>query len=120
MPSSVIVWDTVPDLSGFAAANALVRRSNNELRAEMGDKFPKLIFHSIVCIGALVAQRQEEHWSISALGAPIGEQTEKESRGVGGGGLVTDPRIRQRQRQRSTTQSPRDGQWTTPPLSATG
>jgi hypothetical protein len=33
---------------------------------EMEDKFPKLIYHSIVCIGALVGQRREEHWEVSA------------------------------------------------------
>ena len=45
----------------------------------MGDKFPKLIYHSIVCIGALVAQREDEHWAVSAIGAPnIGERSEKE------------------------------------------
>jgi hypothetical protein len=45
----------------------------------MGDKFPKLIYHSIVCIGVLVAQRQEEHWAVSAVGAPnIGERWESE------------------------------------------
>ena len=81
MPSSIIVWDieTVPDLRGFAAANALSGRSDDEVRAELGDKFPKLIYHSIVCIGALVAQPNEEHWSVSAVGAPhIGERSEKE------------------------------------------
>jgi 3'-5' exonuclease len=81
MPSSIIVWDieTVPDLGGFAAANALTGRSDDEVRAEMGEKFPKLIYHSIVCIGALVAQWREEHWTVSALGAPhIGERSEKE------------------------------------------
>jgi 3'-5' exonuclease len=81
MPASVIVWDieTVPDLRGFAAANGLIGKPDDEVRAEMGDKFPKLIFHSIVCIGALVAQRQEEWWSVSAVGAPsIGERPEKE------------------------------------------
>ena len=81
MPASIIVWDieTVPDLRGFAAANGLIGKLEEELRAEMGDKFPKLIYHSIVCIGALVAQRQEEHWAVSALGAPhIGERSEKE------------------------------------------
>ena len=80
MPS-IIVWDieTVPDLSGFAAANASTGRSDDEVRAEMGEKFPKLIYHSIVCIGALVAQRREEHWTVSAFGAPhIGERSEKE------------------------------------------
>ena len=81
MPASVIVWDieTVPDLRGFAAANGLIGRPDDEVRAELGDKFPKLIYHSIVCIGALVAQRQEEHWSVSAVGAPhVGERLEKE------------------------------------------
>lgn len=72
MPASVIVWDidTVPDLCDFTAANGLTGKTDDEVRAETGDKFPKLIFHSIVYIGALVAQQQEEHWSISAVGAP--------------------------------------------------
>ena len=81
MPASVIVWDieTVPDLRGFAAANGLIGRPDDEVRAELGDKFPKLIYHSIVCIGALVAQRQDEHWAVSAVGAPnIGERSERE------------------------------------------
>ena len=81
MPASVIVWDieTVPDLRGFGAANGLIGKLDDEVRAEMGDKFPKLIYHSIVCIGALVAQRQEEHWTVSAVGAPhIGERPERE------------------------------------------
>jgi len=46
----------VPDLRGFAAAKGLAGKRDDEVRAEMGDKFPKLIYHSIVCIGALVAQ----------------------------------------------------------------
>lgn len=81
MTASVIVWDieTVPDLRGFAAAKGLAAKSDDEVRAEMGDKFPKLIYHSIVCIGALVAHRQEEHWEVSAVGAPnVGERSEKE------------------------------------------
>ena len=81
MPASAIVWDieTVPDLRGFAAANALMGRPDDEVRAEMGEKFPKLIYHSIVCIGALVAQRQDECWAVTAVGAPhIGERSEKE------------------------------------------
>ncbi|HKN29007.1 MAG TPA: ribonuclease H-like domain-containing protein [Roseiarcus sp.] len=81
MPSSIIVWDieTVPDLRGFAAANALTGKPDDEVRVEMGEKFPRLVYHSIVCIGALVAQRQDEHWAVTALGAPnIGERLEKE------------------------------------------
>jgi hypothetical protein len=81
LTQSVIVWDieTVPDLRGFAAAKGLVNKSDDEVRAEMGDKFPKLIYHSIVCIGALIAQRRDERWEVSAVGAPnVGERTEKE------------------------------------------
>jgi 3'-5' exonuclease len=59
MQSSVIVWDleTVPDLGGFAAANDLIGKSDVEVREAIGDKFPKHIYHSIVCIGALIATR---------------------------------------------------------------
>jgi hypothetical protein len=49
MKPSVIVWDleTVPDLSGFAAANDLVGKSDVEVREAIGNKFPKHIYHSI-------------------------------------------------------------------------
>jgi 3'-5' exonuclease len=81
MKQSIIVWDleTVPDLAGFAAANDLVGRSDVEIREAIGDKFPKHIYHSIVCIGALVAHREADHWAVDAVGAPhVGERTEKE------------------------------------------
>jgi hypothetical protein len=51
--------ETVPDLRGFALANDLVGKSDDEIRAAMGEKFPKHIYHSIVCIGALVAHRKD-------------------------------------------------------------
>jgi len=53
----VLVWDleTVPDLRGFAAANDLVGKPDEKIREAVGDKFPKHIYHSIVCIGAAVA-----------------------------------------------------------------
>jgi 3'-5' exonuclease len=76
----IIVWDieTVPDLKGFAAANGYNGRGDDEVRAAMGDKFPKHIYHSIVCIGALVAHREEGRWAVTALGAPrVGERSEK-------------------------------------------
>jgi hypothetical protein len=59
MPSDVMVWDleTIPDIAGFARANNLVGKSPDEIRAAIGDEFPKLIYHSIICIGALVATR---------------------------------------------------------------
>jgi len=39
----VLVFDieTVRDLRGFAAANGLDGKSANEIRAELGEKFPK-------------------------------------------------------------------------------
>ena len=81
MEASVLVWDleTVPDLRGFAATNDLAGKSDDEIREAMGDKFPKHIYHSIACIGALIAHRNIDHWVIDALGAPhIGERSEKE------------------------------------------
>ena len=81
MEASVLVWDleTVPDLRGFAAANDLEGKSDDEIREAMGDKFPKHIYHSIACIGALIAHRNNDHWVVDALGAPhIGERSEKE------------------------------------------
>jgi predicted PolB exonuclease-like 3'-5' exonuclease len=73
MGQNVIVWDieTVPDLRGFAAANGLVGKSDEEVREAVGEKFPKHVFHSIVCIGALVAHREAERWVVDALGAAI-------------------------------------------------
>jgi hypothetical protein len=64
-------WDleTVPDVGGFAAANDLVGKSDAEVREAIGDKFPKHIYHSIVCIGALIAHREPDHWAVDA--API-------------------------------------------------
>ena len=79
MPN-VLVWDieTVPDLRGFAAANDLDGKSDDEIRAAIGDRFPKHIFHSIACIGALIAHHDGDHWVVDALGAPhVGERSEK-------------------------------------------
>jgi predicted PolB exonuclease-like 3'-5' exonuclease len=81
MSSHVIVWDleTIPDLRGFAAANGLSDKSDAEVLEAIGDKFPKHIYHLIVCIGALVAHREQGAWVVDALGAPhIGERTEKQ------------------------------------------
>jgi predicted PolB exonuclease-like 3'-5' exonuclease len=69
MNGSVIVWDleTVPDLRGFATANGLVGKADDEVREAIGDKFPKHIYHSILCIGALVARAQGDHWAAARL-----------------------------------------------------
>jgi predicted PolB exonuclease-like 3'-5' exonuclease len=81
MEQNVIVWDieTVPDLRGFAAARDLEGKTDEEVREALGDKFPKHVYHSIACIGALVAHWEAEGWTIDALGAPhCGERSEKE------------------------------------------
>jgi 3'-5' exonuclease len=80
MKPSVIVWDleTVPDLGGFAAANDLVGKSDVEVREAIDDKFPKHIYHSIVCIGALIAHWEPDHWAVDAVGcAPRGREDGK-------------------------------------------
>ena len=60
--SHVIVWDieTVPGIKGFAAANGLDGKCENDIRASMGDKFQKHIYHSIICIGALIAHPDDQ------------------------------------------------------------
>src|SRR5947199_10273018 len=81
MKASLVVWDleTVPDIGGFAAANDLVGKSEVEVREAIGDKFPKHIYHSIICIGALIAHREPDHWAVDAVVAPhVGDRLENE------------------------------------------
>jgi predicted PolB exonuclease-like 3'-5' exonuclease len=81
MTSNIMVWDleTVPDLEGYARANNIIGKSPEEIRTAMGDDFPKLIYHSIICIGALVASRTANGYEVQVVGAPhIGQRTEKE------------------------------------------
>lgn len=81
MRENLIVCDleTVPDLRAFAAANGLEGKPFDEVRAALGDKFPKHLYHSIVCIGALVAERRDGLWHVIASGAPhVGERSEKQ------------------------------------------
>ena len=79
--SSVIVWDieTVPDLKGFAAANGHIGKSDDEIRVEMGEKFPSTLSlnHMHWC---LIASREDgAPWMAIALGAPhVGDRSEKE------------------------------------------
>jgi hypothetical protein len=77
----VIVWDieTVPDLKRFATAHGHEGKTDDEIRVELGEKFPKHIYHSIVCIGALIAHWENDRWIIDAIGAPhVGERSEPE------------------------------------------
>jgi predicted PolB exonuclease-like 3'-5' exonuclease len=80
--SKVILLDIeiVPNLNGFAATNDHIGKTDDENRTEPGDKFPTHICHSIICVGAPVAPRDEEgRWIVNALGAShAGERSEKE------------------------------------------
>jgi len=81
MNGTVIVWDleTIPDLKAFAAANGLVGKTDADVRDAMGDKFPKHIYHSIICMGALIAHREDGGWIVDSVGAPhVGQRTERE------------------------------------------
>jgi predicted PolB exonuclease-like 3'-5' exonuclease len=81
MPSDIMVWDleTIPDLEGYARVSNLIGKSPEAIRSAMGDEFPKLIYHSIICIGALVATRTSNGWEVQAVGAPhVGQRPEKE------------------------------------------
>jgi predicted PolB exonuclease-like 3'-5' exonuclease len=62
----------------LCSANGHDGKSDDEIRAAMGDKFPKHIYQSIICIGALVSHREDNHWAVEALGVPhVGERPEK-------------------------------------------
>src|SRR5215217_707402 len=81
MGSYVLVWDleTVPDLPCVARVNGLAEGDEDGARAALGDKFPKLPFHQVACIGALVSERINGVWSVRSLGAPHnGERSEPE------------------------------------------
>ena len=67
------------DLKGYAAAHGHDGKTEDEIREALGEKFPKHIFHSIVCIGALIAHQVGDYWAVDALGAPhVGERSERE------------------------------------------
>jgi hypothetical protein len=55
------------DSTRHQRANDLDGKSDDDVRAEMGDKFPKHIYHSIACIGALIAhQDADSHRLVSS------------------------------------------------------
>jgi hypothetical protein len=53
MDDYVIAWDleTVPDLAAVARIHGLPTTETEIIREVLGEKFPKHLFHSIVCIG---------------------------------------------------------------------
>jgi 3'-5' exonuclease len=71
--------------SPISSANGHESKSDDEIRVAMSDKFPKHIYHSIICIGALIAHEEDGRWAVDALGAPhVGERSEK--------ALISSPR----------------------------
>lgn len=75
----VVVFDleTVPDLEAYRRAEGLGSLSDAETLERLGDKFPKLPYHQIVCIGAVVSERHNEGWQVCSIGAPhCGERDE--------------------------------------------
>jgi len=81
MSDYVIVWDleTVPDLEALKRVHRLADDDDDGAAGILGDKFPKHIYHKIVCIGALIAKRTPECWQIISKGAPhAGTRSESE------------------------------------------
>jgi predicted PolB exonuclease-like 3'-5' exonuclease len=77
----LIVWDleTAPDTAAFARMEGAPDLMPEDAEAQMGEKFPKLPLHGIVCIGALIAQHEDGRWAVLSLGAPhVGERSEAE------------------------------------------
>ena len=80
-PRHLIVWDleTIPDLAAAARIHSTKEANEEQAREVLGDKFPKLPLHKIICIGALIAEWQVHSWQVPSLGAPhIGERSEIE------------------------------------------
>ncbi len=79
VPETVMVFDleTVPDLAAVARVHGLDPADTDGACAKLGAGFPKLIYHAVVCIGALIAERLNGAWRVRALGAPhVGDRTE--------------------------------------------
>jgi predicted PolB exonuclease-like 3'-5' exonuclease len=79
MNQHVVVFDleTIADLAAVARVHGLDPGDQAGARDRLGTGFPKLIFHEIVCIGALVAVREDGAYRVRALGAPhVGERPE--------------------------------------------
>lgn len=78
----VLVFDleTVPDVRAYAATAGLEGHPERTVREQMGDKFPRQIFHRIVCIGALEAHQADDGgWRVRSLAAPhLGQMSERD------------------------------------------
>jgi predicted PolB exonuclease-like 3'-5' exonuclease len=73
----VIAFDleTMPDLSAVARVHGLDPSDEAGCRAALGSRFPKLPFHQIVCVGALVATWDTGTWRVQSLDAQHAGET---------------------------------------------
>ena len=81
MSDYVLVWDleTVPDLEAVGRVHDLEPGDDQGARDILGEKFPKHLFHKIVCIGAVIAQRDTYGWKVISRGAPHdGQRSERQ------------------------------------------
>lgn len=81
MRDDILIWDleTVPDIEAYGRVNRLTDQTPAEIRNAMGDEFPKLVYHSIVCIGALLASPRDQGYEVRFLGTShVGDQSERE------------------------------------------
>jgi 3'-5' exonuclease len=77
----VLVFDleTVPDVQAFAAAEGLESHPDWSVRRQMGEKVARQVFQRIVCIGSLLAVREDDgSWRPRAVEAPhLGDMPEQ-------------------------------------------
>jgi len=81
MSKHVLVWDleTVPDLAAVSRIHGIDERNEEACRTVLGEKFPKLVLHQIISIGALVAEREAGFWHVRSLRAVhAAERTERQ------------------------------------------
>ena len=72
--------DSAPDVERFAIANNLVGRPDTEIQEKVGDKFPKHIFHSIICTAFCYPTVNPRIERVDAIGAPhVGEGRKERS-----------------------------------------
>ncbi len=71
--------ETIPCTESVGRLYGVADCDDDKAAELLGSKFPKLPLHFIACIGALLAERVEDHWQVRSLGAPhIGDRTEAE------------------------------------------
>jgi 3'-5' exonuclease len=78
----VLVFDleAVPDVKAFAVAEKLEQHPDWSVRKQMGEKVARQLFQRIICIGALLAERDAESvWHVRSIEAPhAGEHSERD------------------------------------------